>query len=140
MGGCVTGLLITDDAAADPRSTYDVDAIAAITSYAEYANFAARLHALGFSEDTREHAPPCRWINGRTTLDVMPLDEKILGFSNRWYRAAMDASEIKKLETDPEIRTITAPYFIATKLEAFQRSGQGRLLRESRSRRPRLHR
>jgi len=35
VGGCVTGLLITDEAAGDPRSTLDVDAIAEITSYAE---------------------------------------------------------------------------------------------------------
>jgi len=30
VGGCVTGLLITDEAAGDPRSTLDVDAIAEI--------------------------------------------------------------------------------------------------------------
>ena len=32
VGGCVTGLLITDEAAAGPRATLDVDAIAEITS------------------------------------------------------------------------------------------------------------
>jgi hypothetical protein len=37
VGGAVTGLLITDEAAADPQTTFDVDAIAEITSYAEYA-------------------------------------------------------------------------------------------------------
>ncbi len=89
VGGAVTGLLITDEAAADPRTTFDVDAIAEITSYAEYAAFGDRLRALGFQEDTREGAPLCRWVHRGTTLDVMPLDEKILGFSSRWYRAAM---------------------------------------------------
>ena len=34
VGGCVTGLLITDEAAGEPRGTIDVDAIAEITSYA----------------------------------------------------------------------------------------------------------
>ncbi len=33
VGGCTTALLITDKAAADVRPTYDVDAIAKITSY-----------------------------------------------------------------------------------------------------------
>jgi hypothetical protein len=33
VGGCTTALLITDKAAADVRPTYDVDAIAEITSY-----------------------------------------------------------------------------------------------------------
>ena len=86
IGGSVTGLLITDDAACAPRATFDVDAIAEITSYAEYAKFGDRLRALGFTEDSGEGAPMCRWIHRGTILDVMPLDEKILGFSNRWYR------------------------------------------------------
>jgi hypothetical protein len=37
VGGAVKGLLVTDEAAAGPRTTLDVDAIAEITSYAEYA-------------------------------------------------------------------------------------------------------
>ena len=59
VGGAVTGLLITDEAAADPRTTLDVDAIAEITSYAEYAAFGNRLRTLGFLEDTREGARRC---------------------------------------------------------------------------------
>ena len=35
VGGCVTGLLLTDPAAAPVRPTLDVDAIIAIASYAE---------------------------------------------------------------------------------------------------------
>jgi hypothetical protein len=100
VGGAVTGLLITDGAAADPRTTFDVDAIAAITSYAEYAAFGDRLRSLGFLEDTSEGAPLCRWVQQGTILDVMPLDEKILGFSNRWYRAAMKSSVTQQLLDD----------------------------------------
>ena len=61
VGGCTTGLLITDEAAADVRPTYDVEAIAEITSYVEYTEFSEKLKALGFHEDTREGAPLCRW-------------------------------------------------------------------------------
>lgn len=43
VGGCTTALLITDKAAADVRPTYDVDAIAEITSYVGYAEFSERL-------------------------------------------------------------------------------------------------
>jgi hypothetical protein len=128
VGGCVTGLLITDEAAGEPRGTIDVDAIAEITSYAQYAKFSDRLRSLGFHEDTGEGAPVCRWIQGRTILDVMPLDQKILGFSNRWYRAAMITSVMKRLRDDLEIRMVTAPYFIATKLEAFKGRGRGDFL------------
>jgi predicted nucleotidyltransferase len=125
VGGSVTGLLITDEAANEPRTTFDVDAIVEISSYAEYTAFGERLRALGFAEDTSEGAPLCRWVHERTILDVMPLDEKILGFSNRWYRAAMDAAEKRKLSKDLEIRIVTAPFFVATKLEAYKGRGKG---------------
>jgi hypothetical protein len=128
VGGCVTGLLITDEAAGEPRGTIDVDAIAEITSYAQYAEFGERLRSLGFNEDTSEGAPVCRWIRGEMILDVMPLDEKILGFSNRWYKAAMEASMTQKLRGDLEIRMVTAPYFVATKLAAFRGRGRGDFL------------
>jgi predicted nucleotidyltransferase len=127
VGGSVTGLLITDGAANEPRATFDVDAIAEISSYAEYTAFGERLRALGFAADTREAAPLCRWVHESTILDVMPLDEKILGFSNCWYRAAMDAAERRKLSEDLEIRIVTAPFFVATKLEAYKSRGKGDL-------------
>jgi hypothetical protein len=128
VGGCVAGLLITDEASSQPRATIDVDAIAEITSYAQYAEFGERLRAIGFTEDTSEGAPLCRWIQGSTILDVMPLDERILGFSNRWYKAAMELSVTRRLSRDLEIRVITAPYFIGTKLEAFKGRGGGDFL------------
>ncbi len=125
LGGSVTGLLITDTAAGDPRATRDVDAIAAITSYSAYVIFGERLRALGFGEDTGDGAPLCRWVNGTTVLDVMPLDEGILGFSNRWYQGAMAAAVRHQLADDLVVRLVTAPYFIATKLEAFKGRGDG---------------
>jgi hypothetical protein len=73
VGGAVTSLLVTDHGAGAPRPTLDVDAIAEITSYAEYIAFGERLRALGFSEDIREGAPLCRWVREAMILDVMPL-------------------------------------------------------------------
>ncbi|HEY6388623.1 MAG TPA: hypothetical protein VIX91_23340 [Candidatus Acidoferrum sp.] len=124
VGGCATALLITDNAAADVRPTFDVDAIAEITSYAEYDKFSERLKKLGFQEDTREDAPLCRWRQKTTTLDVMPLNPTILGFSNSWYRPAMDYAEERELKKGLRIRLVTPVYFCASKLEAF--AGRGR--------------
>jgi hypothetical protein len=125
VGGCVTGLLITDPAAPAIRSTIDVDAVAEITSYAEYVAFSGRLRGLGFSEDASEGAPVCRWVSGPLILDVMPLDEKVLGFSNRWYAAALRNPALVSLEPSLTIRAITAPLFLAAKLEAFRSRGGG---------------
>jgi predicted nucleotidyltransferase len=128
VGGAVTSLLVTDEGAGLPRATLDVDAIAEIGSYAEYTAFGERLRALGFSEDTSEGAPLCRWVHSGTILDVMPLDERILGFSNRWYRVAMEAATTHQLFRDLEIRVVTAPYFLATKMEAFRGRVRGDFL------------
>jgi hypothetical protein len=57
-------------------------------------------------------------------LDVMPTNEKILGFSNRWYPAALQHAREFRID-DLQLRVVTAPYFIGTKLEAFRGRGGG---------------
>jgi hypothetical protein len=94
VGGCTTGLLITDPAASPVRVTDDVDVIVEVASYAEYARFSKRLRNLGFSEDSSAGAPICRWLIDHMKLDVMPTDETILGFSNRWYKPAIESAAI----------------------------------------------
>lgn len=120
VGGCATELLITDPGAAAVRRTYDVDVIAEIASYAEYAVFSDHLRALGFQEDSREGAPLCRWQHSGLVLDVMPLDARILGFSNRWYGDALRTSAELVLHNGLTIWAITAPYFLGTRIEAFR--------------------
>ncbi len=124
VGGCATGLLIDDPGAAPVRATFDVDVIAEIGSYAEYTVFSQRLRALGFKDDASEGAPLCRWKQGDLNLDVMPLDPAVLGFSNRWYPAALRTAIQTQLQKEIVIRTITAPYFLGTKLEAFRNRGK----------------
>jgi hypothetical protein len=124
VGGCTTGLLVTDPGAAPVRITYDVDVIAEIASYADYALFSDKLRALGFQEDASEGAPVCRWQHTGLILDVMPLDAKILGFSNRWYPDALHTAVLVDLPSGLALRAVTAPYFLGTKIEAFR--GRGR--------------
>jgi hypothetical protein len=125
VGGATTSLLITDKAAADVRPTYDVDAIVEITSYAAYRTFSERLRKIGFQEDTSEGAPICRWRQSKIVLDVMPVDPSILGFSNCWYRPAVQTAEIHDLGDDLKIRAVNAIFFCATKFEAFAGRGKG---------------
>ena len=66
----------------------------------------------------------CRWFYDDVILDVMPTDEKILGFGNRWYKEAIAASAHYPLTDKLEIRVVTAPYFLATKFEAFKTRGK----------------
>ena len=68
--------------------------------------------------------PLCRWRQRTTTLDVMPLNAKILGFSNTWYRPALEHAEERELEKGLKIRLVAPVYFCAAKLEAF--AGRGK--------------
>jgi hypothetical protein len=123
VGGCVTGLLVTDPAAAPVHPTLDVDVIVEASSYVEFTVLEQTLRHLGFHESRSEGAPVCRWVSGDLILDFMPTDPSILGFSNRWYGAALKNSEFATLGKF-KIRIISAPYFIATKIEAFHGRGK----------------
>lgn len=125
IGGCATALLITDPAAARVRATEDVDAIVAIVSPAEYHRLGGELRAKGFAQTLADGAPPYRWTYGGMKLDVMPVKEDVLGFSNRWYESAMRSATPVALREGLSIRLITAPCFVATKLDAFRDRGKG---------------
>lgn len=49
----------------------------------------------------------------------------VLNFPNKWYSSAIKESVRIALPDSEKIRLITAPYFIATKLEAFYDRGGG---------------
>ena len=129
VGGCATGLLIDDPGAAPVRGTYDVDVIAEIGSYAEYTVFSERLRGLGFKEDSREGAPLCRWTHGALTLDVMPLDSQVLGFSNRWYPDALRTAGNVQLPAGWSFGPSTRPTFSGPSSK-LSRAGKARLPRE----------
>jgi len=123
LGGAATALLITDSAAPDVRATIDVDVIVEIASRGDYYRLADSLRSAGFVEDVSEGAPVCRWLIDGLAVDVMPTDEEILGFSNRWYKDALQHASVLLIADDMAIRLVTAPYFLATKLDAFHNRG-----------------
>jgi hypothetical protein len=125
VGGAVVDLFITDPAAPHPRFTQDVDVVVEVATYGAWAKIAERLRALGFREDRREDAPLCRWLFEDLVVDVMPALERVLGFTNRWYRQARKQSEERDLPEGVRIRAVTAPLFVATKIEAFRSRGRG---------------
>jgi len=125
LGGCATGLLITDAAAPPIRATQDVDVITEVATLAEYHRLSERLRKAGFKEDQSPDAHICRWVAPGVVLDVMPTDKAILGFGNDWYRPAMVAATEISLPSGKTIWMVTAPYFLATKLAAFDGRGRG---------------
>jgi hypothetical protein len=128
LGGCATGLLITDPATPMVRATTDVDVIVEVLSRADWYALGERLRDAGFMEDTTDGAPICRWVIGDLKLDVMPVEASVLGFGNRWYAEAIRQAARAKLPNGSVIRHVSAPCFLATKLEAFKGRGKGDFL------------
>jgi hypothetical protein len=116
LGGGVIPLLLTDRGARDVRSTDDIDVIVSIASMVAWYEFQTKLAALGFRPAPA--GPICRFVHGALVLDVMPKDPAVLGFGNRWYDETMTTAASLVIE-DQQLRIITAPCFVATKLEAY---------------------
>jgi len=127
VGGSTTLLLVDEAAHFAVRKTDDVDVIIDVATLVEYHRFSQKLRDLGFREDT--DGPICRWLFdtevGKVKLDVMPIDEEILGFSNRWYEGAIEQSLEVELPSGIVIRVVSPAFFIATKFEAFAGRGKG---------------
>jgi hypothetical protein len=124
VGGCAVGFLITDETQLLIRATDDVDLATEITTLPDYYKFTKRLKDLRFSEDT-ETGITCRWRKKDLCLDVMPLDEAVLGFTNSWYSHAFKTAIAVELPGGKTLRHIDAPTFIATKIESFHHRGGG---------------
>ena len=125
LGGAATVLLITDKATPDVRVTTDVDVIVEIASRTDYYRLSELLRGLGFTEDTGEDAPVCRWRIDGIAVDVMPTNADILGFSNQWYPQALRLATTEEISEKMAIRVVTGPFFLATKIEAFYSRGKG---------------
>ena len=123
LGGATMGLLITAPRTSTVRPTKDVDIIVQVATWGEYVQVLERLRERGFREDTEEDAPICRWVIDDIKVDVMPSTEDVLGFSNRWYQAAISAASTFQFSETLTVRLISGPHFLASKIEAFQARG-----------------
>jgi len=124
VGGAVMDLLMTDPASPPARPTKDVDVIVEVVSLRDYHKLADRLRSLGFQEESQtEGAPLCRWVIDGIKVDTMPVRGQVLGFSSEYYSAAVETAISQEIAKGITIRLISAPCFLATKLEAFKDRG-----------------
>jgi len=128
VGGAVAGLLMTDPLAEGVRATKDVDAVVE-AGLGEFHRIEALVAERGFRRDI-ESGVICRWVHRESGVlfDLMPVQPEVLGFSNRWYRYAMETAVPVDLGQGASIRLASAVAFVATKLEAFADRGAGDIL------------
>ena len=116
-------MLLTQTRAEAIRPTEDVDLVIHAITTSDYHRFEQRIRKQGFANDLRQDAPICRWVYQQVRVDVMPTNEVALGFSNRWYPYAFESAQPYELPSRTIIKLISAPCFLATKLEAFKGRG-----------------
>ncbi len=129
VGGSTAGLLLTDPVAEGVRPTLDVDAVVEARDLIHFYRIEDQLEQSGFVRDA-DSGVICRWKHqpSGVLFDLMPVDDVILGFSNRWYGEAVASAQPLQLADGVIIRVVSAPAFVATKLEAFLNRGKGDFL------------
>lgn len=123
VGGSVAELYADDPAATEIRMTNDVDCVIELTTYKGFYELETAIRKLGFVNDTSKGAPICRWVYNGEVVDIMPDDEEILGFTNRWYKPAFSRRVSVCLPDGTSVYVFPVLYYMATKIEAI--SGRG---------------
>lgn len=118
IGGAVTELYANDPASTEIRPTLDVDCVIELASRGSFYHMEDSLRSKGFKNDTTPGAPICRWIYKDVIVDIMPDDEDILGFSNRWYKTGVKNRIEREIDNNLKIFIFQVHYYLATKLEA----------------------
>lgn len=123
VGGAVVDMYADDSAKTDVRPTMDVDCVTHLTSRKEYWEFENELRKKGFENDITDGAPICRWIFRGETIDIMPDNPDVLGFSNKWYSQAMKTKKCHTLSNGRDIYIFDDVFFLASKIEAIKGRG-----------------
>jgi hypothetical protein len=101
-----------------------VDVIVEIINYQGRAELEEKLRSLGFAHDI-ESSVVCRYKIEGIVVDIMPTDDPSIGFNTKWYPEGFQKAIDYSIDVDNTAKILTAPYFIATKLEAFNDRGKG---------------
>lgn len=126
--GGATVSLYADRATIETRPTEDVDIVVEIATLYEYTSLEEQLRKMGFQNDLTG-AFLGRFLISGLIVDVMPISEDVLGFSNVWYEGGFKNAINYNIDEFHVVKIFSAPYFIASKLQAFKNRGNndGRL-------------
>ena len=122
-GGATVSLYADIDFREEARPTDDVDVVLELVAYKNYAAVEEQLRAIGFINDITSKVI-CRYKFQGLIVDIMPTDEKVLGFSNKWYAPGFKRAIDFEIDKQHIVKIFPAAYFIASKLEAFKSRGK----------------
>jgi len=123
VGGASVSLY-ADDFSSEARPTKDVDVVVEVMTYSSYAEIDKQFIELGFKNDMTSNII-CRYIVQDIIVDVMPTTGEVLGFKSRWYSEGFKTAIDYTIDKEHVVKIFDAPFFIASKLEAFKERGKG---------------
>jgi len=107
----------------ETRPTDDVDVIIELLNYSGRAELEEKLRQIGFTHDV-ESGVVCRYKIQGIIVDIMPTADESIGFKNKWYPDGFRNAVDYKIDEEISVKILSAPFFIATKLEAFKSRGK----------------
>lgn len=122
VGGATVSLYGTRPGV-ETRPTDDIDIVVELANYAGFAALEEKLRSKGFVNDIGSGVI-CRYKVNGVIVDVMPTASDILGFANKWYPESYENSVAIAIDERSSVRIFSAPYFLATKFEAFADRGK----------------
>ena len=122
-GGATVSLYADIDFREEARPTDDVDVVLELVAYINYAAVEVQIRAIGFVNDIHSKVI-CRYKYKGLIVDIMPTDEKVLGFSNKWYAPGFKQAIDFEIDKQHIVKIFPVAYFIASKLEAFKSRGK----------------
>ncbi len=129
--GGATVSLYADRMAEEVRPTDDVDVLVEIYTLGEYTALEIKLREFGFKNDTSAKFIG-RFLLDGLIVDIMSMTAKISGEANKWYSDGLQNAVSYIIDEQHIIKIFSAPYFIASKIEAFKDRGKadGRISRD----------
>lgn len=124
LGGGVLPFLLTDTLSNYVRYAKDIDLITDFDDKADLFQFEDALWERGFKKVS--NGAVTQWLLGRIKIDVLPADPEVFTFNNQWCAEAMQYAERIDIGGGLSVNAISAPYYLGTKLNAFDRRGYGR--------------
>lgn len=122
VGGAVISLYTDDPSADEIRPTTDIDMTINLTNYFGWVQTQERLAELGFYPDPEGHSI-CSYKYEEIAIDIMPAEDSGIGIANKWYKPGFNHLQQIEISDGIWINILSAPYFLATKLEAFKDRG-----------------
>jgi len=121
VGGAIVECYVTRSAAEEARQTDDIDIVVELAHYEKFGVLQEKLIAGGFNPDSTSKVI-CRYRFKGIIVDIMPDNEAILGFSNRWYTDGIRHAQTFPID-DLTIKIFPAPIYLASKIEAYRQRG-----------------